>query len=121
MQEHTLDARPRESPQESTSAGGSSRTDGPLRTCIGCRKRVRAAELLRVVADREHHVVQPDPRHRMPGRGAHLHPVLNCFDQAVRRRAFARALRCENALDSLPLEHYLQRLGKASQGSTTAR
>lgn len=121
MQEHTLDARPRESRQESTSPGGSIRTDGPLRTCIGCRKRVKATELLRVVADREHHLVQPDPRHRVPGRGAHLHPVLNCFDQAVRRRAFARALRCESALDSQPLRLYLQQLETAGQGSTTAR
>jgi hypothetical protein len=37
--------------------------------------------------------VVPDPRHRLPGRGAHLHPVLACFDLAERRRAFPRALR----------------------------
>ena len=28
-----------------------------------------------------------------PGRGAHLHPTTACYDLAVRRRAFARALR----------------------------
>jgi predicted RNA-binding protein YlxR (DUF448 family) len=37
--------------------------------------------------------VVPDPRHRLPGRGAHLHPVPECLDLAERRRAFPRALR----------------------------
>lgn len=38
-------------------------------------------------------VVQPDPTGTAPGRGAHLHPTSECYDQAVRRKAFARALR----------------------------
>ena len=35
----------------------------------------------------------PDPAHRLPGRGAHLHPVVACLDLAERRKAFPRALR----------------------------
>ena len=37
--------------------------------------------------------VVPDPGHRLPGRGAHLHPVVACLDLAERRKAFPRALR----------------------------
>jgi len=64
----------------------------PMRTCVGCRRRAPAAELLRV--------------HRAgdgvlalgagPGRGAWLcgePSTLTCFDQAVRRRALSRTLR----------------------------
>jgi predicted RNA-binding protein YlxR (DUF448 family) len=53
--------------------------------------------LLRVVA-RDGTVV-PDPAHRLPGRGAHLHPVTACLDLAERRRAFPRALRVPPPLD----------------------
>ena len=37
--------------------------------------------------------VVPDPRGTAPGRGAHLHPTLECLELAERKRAFARALR----------------------------
>lgn len=73
--------------------------DGPVRTCIGCRKRAAKRELLRVVAgtDAEGQAgswsVVPDPRGTAPGRGAHLHPTEGCLALAERRRAFARALR----------------------------
>src|SRR5207248_4999624 len=73
----------------------------PVRTCVGCRKRAQASELLRVVAV-PHGVdqsgdelisVEPDPARRRPGRGAHLHPDPACLALAERRRAFGRALR----------------------------
>jgi len=63
----------------------------PVRTCVGCRTRAPVTELLRVVA-REGTLV-PDPRRRLPGRGASLHPTPECLHAAERRRAFARALR----------------------------
>jgi predicted RNA-binding protein YlxR (DUF448 family) len=75
------------------------RSDGPVRTCIGCRARAAKRELLRVVArtdasdqDGSWYVV-PDPSGTAPGRGAHLHPTPECLALAERRRAFARALR----------------------------
>lgn len=37
--------------------------------------------------------VVPDPRGTAPGRGAHLHPTTACYELAVRRKAFGRALR----------------------------
>jgi len=40
-----------------------------------------------------HQVVLPDPEATAPGRGAHLHPTTECYDLAVRRKAFGRALR----------------------------
>ena len=38
-------------------------------------------------------VVVPDPQGTAPGRGAHLHPTTECYEFAVRRKAFGRALR----------------------------
>ena len=38
-------------------------------------------------------VVVPDPQGTAPGRGAHLHPTTACYELAVRRKAFGRALR----------------------------
>jgi uncharacterized protein len=54
--------------------------------------------------------VVPDPTATAPGRGAHLHPTIECYELAVRRRAFARALRFTGAgagLASTPLGEYL--------------
>ncbi|WP_203736853.1 YlxR family protein [Actinoplanes italicus] len=68
---------------------------GPMRTCVGCRTRAPADQLLRFVAAElgGHLRLLPDPARRLPGRGAHLHPDPACFAQAERRRAFGRALR----------------------------
>ncbi len=62
-----------------------------MRTCIGCRTPAAAGDLLRVVLQQGS--VLPDPEHRLPGRGAYLHPEGDCIETALRRRAFARALR----------------------------
>ena len=84
--------------------------EGPVRTCIGCRKRATKRELLRVIAGSDAHghpVVVPDPDATAPGRGAHLHPNPGCYDLAVRRKAFSRALRVEGGLSSAPVGDYL--------------
>jgi predicted RNA-binding protein YlxR (DUF448 family) len=52
-------------------------------------------------------VVEPDPDGAAPGRGAHLHPVIECYDLAVRRKAFARALRLEGGHSSAPVGAYV--------------
>lgn len=49
----------------------------------------------------------PDPRRRLPGRGAHLHRDLACLDQAERRRAFPRALRVPGPLDASAIRNSL--------------
>ncbi|WP_208983501.1 YlxR family protein [Geodermatophilus obscurus] len=68
---------------------------------MGCRKRAPVTDLLRVVA-RDGTLV-PDPRRRLPGRGASLHPTPECLRTAERRRAFLRALRLPGG-GSTPVE-----------------
>ncbi|HEX6870279.1 MAG TPA: YlxR family protein [Micromonosporaceae bacterium] len=112
------------------------RRASPVRTCVGCRRRAPASELLRVVAvchaevipGMNGHVAEPpgresgaavfsvvpDPRHRRPGRGAHLHPDPICFAHAQRRRAFGRALRVSGVLDTGELAEFVAAHGADS-------
>jgi predicted RNA-binding protein YlxR (DUF448 family) len=76
-----------------------------VRTCVGCRVRAAKSDLLRVVS-RDGDVV-PDPRAQLPGRGAYLHLSRECFEQAERRRSFARALRLPGPLATGPLGEFL--------------
>ncbi|GAB3125951.1 hypothetical protein GCM10027289_00990 [Tsukamurella serpentis] len=82
----------------------------PVRTCIGCRGRAPARELIRVVAQpaAEHPAAEDpggglrvviDTGHRLPGRGAWLHDDPRCIDSARKRNAFRRALRVSGRLD----------------------
>lgn len=84
-------------------------TADPIRTCVGCRQRASKRELVRVTAVIRHGqtVVEPDPDGTAPGRGAHLHPTIECYDLAVRRKAFARALRLEGGPSSAPVGAYV--------------
>lgn len=65
--------------------------EGPIRTCLGCRRRDAQDRLLRVVAVETSVVV--DARRRAPGRGAYVHPDPACVALAVKKRAFGRTLR----------------------------
>jgi predicted RNA-binding protein YlxR (DUF448 family) len=65
-----------------------------------------------VVVDRSdtgEHVarVVADPRLRLPGRGAWLHPTPECLDLAVRRKAFGRALRVKSLLEVAAVGAYI--------------
>ena len=63
----------------------------PVRTCVGCRQRATPAELVRVVRAVDGSLVIS---RTAPGRGAWLCAgSVPCLEQAVRRRAFDRALR----------------------------
>jgi uncharacterized protein len=72
------------------------------RTCIGCRRVAPPGELVRVAR-------RPDGTlgvgRREPGRGAWLCAATtgDCYDLAVHRRAFGRALRTEVSGDQLAL------------------
>ncbi len=70
----------------------------PVRTCVGCRQRKSKASLVRVVVSNGKLVV--DHEAIRPGRGAYLHPQVDCFDLALRRRALSRALRVPSTLDA---------------------
>ncbi|MBX6371885.1 MAG: YlxR family protein [Acidothermus sp.] len=96
----------------------------PLRTCVGCRQRAAKPDLLRlvVVADGEGHAprVVPDPRGRLPGRGAYLHRDLGCFEQALRRRALPRALRVAGPLDLTDVRAYVGATEHGRGGASTS-
>ena len=64
----------------------------PVRTCVGCGGRAAQRALVRFMAAGERVVID---RERSGGRGAWLHPGPPCLERAVKRRAFARALRAE--------------------------
>ncbi|WP_197283850.1 YlxR family protein [Mycobacterium sp. Marseille-P9652] len=96
---------------------------GPVRTCVGCRKRELAVELLRVVAvptGNGEYAVIVDTGTNLPGRGAWLHPTPGCVRQAVRRRAFARALRITGSPDTSAVVEHVESLGApGSPGNRT--
>jgi len=88
---------------------------GPVRTCVGCRRRADQAALLRVVADGS--AVRVDPRRRAAGRGAYVHPDPACLAAAVKRRAFGRALRAtvDGAAAEVVVAAHLTALGDAGR------
>ena len=85
-----------------------------MRTCVGCRKRELAVELLRVVAvatGNGEFAVIVDTGSNLPGRGAWLHPVPHCVQQAIRRRAFTKALRIAGSPDTSAVVEHIEFLG----------
>lgn len=99
-------------------------TSIPVRTCVGCRGRAPVTDLLRVVL--RDGGLTPDPRRRLPGRGASLHPTTECLQAAVRRRAFQRALRCSTMVETGPVEEHVRRsvtdpAGPSPDGRTRER
>ena len=97
------------------------RASGPVRTCIGCRERALATELLRVFAvsgtsstagsaatATAEVLVLPDPRRRGAGRGAWLHRDQHCIQLAQRRRAFGRALKVPEPVDVSAVSSYVE-------------
>ena len=89
-------------PEESSSNGV------PTRTCVGCRARGPQDRLLRVVAVTG--VLTPDPTRRLPGRGAYLHPRVECLALAERKRVFARALRLSGPAELSQVRAHLEQL-----------
>ena len=85
----------------------SSRTSIRIRTCIATRERKPDSELLRVVQSELPGVILPDPKRRMPGRGAWLTPSIDALDLAEQRRAFGRALRVSTTVDTGHVRTYL--------------
>lgn len=87
----------------------------PVRTCVGCRTRASRSSLLRVVADQSSLLF--DVRKCLPGRGAWVHDEAQCLDNALRRRAFVRALRVSGHLDTQTIEKRLNGYGNKVNGS----
>jgi uncharacterized protein len=73
-----------------------------------------------------HAVVVPDPLGTAPGRGAHLHPTTACYELAVRKKAFGRALRVTTGrgpgrLESAAVGEWLSTHDPAQQGRSEDR
>ena len=72
-----------------------------MRTCIGCRRCLPQLQLVRFVLGEGAELVAS----RVAiGRGAWLCPDQRCWDVAVKRRAFTRALRCAPRLPATYIE-----------------
>ena len=83
---------------------------------MGCRKRELAAELLRIVAVSDGAGIGQvadslvvDTAGNLPGRGAWLHPDQQCLTEAIRRRAFTRALRITGSPDTSAVVEYFEK------------
>ncbi|MGJ9405439.1 MULTISPECIES: YlxR family protein [Nesterenkonia] len=80
----------------------------PVRTCIGCRREVAQDKAIRLAldvaqtADPAPPLVVADTARVLPGRGAWLHPQRECFETAIKRKAFNRAFR--RTVDSRTLD-----------------
>ncbi|GAS95293.1 nucleic-acid-binding protein implicated in transcription termination [Mycolicibacterium canariasense] len=78
---------------------------------MGCRKRELAVDLLRLAAVLDgpgHYAVTVDSAGSLPGRGAWLHPDRQCLEAAIRRRAFARALRITGSPEISAVVEYVE-------------
>lgn len=71
---------------------GQTRTQGPVRTCKGCRARKPKRSLVRVAVNGEGQVVW-DKKRNMPGRGAYLCPSRECLAAALKAGRLARSFR----------------------------
>ncbi|MGH7747374.1 MAG: YlxR family protein, partial [Candidatus Dormibacteria bacterium] len=90
---------PRRLPSRHGARGGGVTSAGaPTRSCVGCRTRRLASDLLRLVVTDGGARVSLDTRRRLPGRGAHIcrDSWVRCLSDARRRRGLARALRVGN-------------------------
>ncbi len=64
----------------------------PQRTCVACREVQSKDTLVRVVCTPEG--VLPDPKGKMPGRGAYLHARRSCWEPGI-NKVLPVALRTE--------------------------
>lgn len=81
-----------------------------VRTCVGCKTRDQASNLVRIVQKAE--ALALDYRKTEPGRGAWLHLNGNCLSLALSRKSFGRALKSKEAIDSSGLVESIERAEK---------
>ena len=80
----------------------------PQRTCIGCRTVLAKRELVRLVRTAEG--VQVDNTGKAAGRGAYVHNIRSCWEQAL-KGPINHALRTEiTPADRQRLMEYIERL-----------
>lgn len=64
----------------------------PTRMCVACRTRKPGTTLLRFRRRSDGHIVPAHSPKRGDGRSAYLCPSRSCYETAIKRRAFTRAL-----------------------------
>ena len=80
----------------------------PQRTCIGCRSVLQKRDLTRLVRNSEG--VAIDLTGKANGRGAYVHNIRSCWEQAL-KGAINHALRTElSAEDRLKLREFMELL-----------
>ncbi|AWH95648.1 YlxR family protein [Dietzia psychralcaliphila] len=89
---------------------GSAEVAGPVRTCVGCRRRDSDSRLLRIVHDPQAAALSPDPDRRAVGRGAWVHRDERCIATALDRKAFIRALRLAGNVSQDAISEVLETL-----------
>ena len=91
----------------------------PQRTCIGCRTVLAKRELVRLVRTPEG--VKLDPTGKTAGRGAYVHNIRSCWEQAL-KGPINHALRMEiNAEDRRMLIDYISRLPESEPAELSAK
>lgn len=70
----------------------------PIRTCVGCQQTHSKRAIVRFVRTPAG-VVELDLSNKAAGRGAYVCAEMDCFDTAVKRRAFERALKVTLDID----------------------
>lgn len=66
----------------------------PMRKCIGCGDQKPKRELIRVVKNKDGEIFL-DLTGKANGRGAYICKDRKCFDLAIKKNAFNRALECK--------------------------
>ncbi len=84
----------------------------PLRTCVACRTTGAKRGLIRIVRTPEGGV-EVDAKGRAAGRGAYLCRRRQCWQEALKRDALARALRVKlGETDKDKLKAFAEELGE---------
>ncbi|HOV06364.1 MAG TPA: YlxR family protein [Anaerolineaceae bacterium] len=88
----------------------------PLRTCVGCKSVIAKRELVRIVRTTEG--IRIDPTGKLSGRGAYVHNLRSCWEQAL-RGPIQHALRVEfTAEDRETLARYMNQLPPGEPATT---
>lgn len=82
----------------------------PIRTCIGCRVKRPAVEMIRIKVS-EKTLVLVDNGTNLGGRSCYICPVVECAEKAFKKGRVGRALRTE--VQVIPsMESFFERLRK---------
>ena len=80
----------------------------PQRTCIGCRTTLSKRELIRIVRTPQGVII--DPTGKANGRGAYVHNIRSCWEQAI-KGPINNALKVElTAEDRIKLSEFIETL-----------